>query len=144
MKANAALLRDCLVNQPHAVAMITSFAHGRATHLSSGTIPGAWLLGMDRALVAPTAPAVLQRDFAACNAWNGAAMAPQVQCPTLVISGAGDRMTSPRSGKQLADAIPGARYDLIPVTGHMLPTEAPRLLLKKLTEWLGGQASKAA
>ncbi len=144
MKVNPGLLRDCLENHEHAVALITSFAHGRATHLGSGAIPGAWVLGMDRALIAPSAPAVLQRDFAVCNQWNGAAMAPQVRCPTLVLSGAGDRMTAPKSGKQLADAIPGAHYELLPVSGHMLPTEAPRLVLKALMEWLGGLQQKAA
>ncbi|HEX7939367.1 MAG TPA: alpha/beta hydrolase [Gemmatimonadaceae bacterium] len=144
MKGNPALIKACLENQPHAVAMITSFAHGRAAHLGTGTIPGAWVMGMDKALIAPSAPPVLQRDFVVCDKWNGAALAPQVRCPTLVLSGAGDRMTPPRSGKQLADAIPGARYDVVPVTGHMLPTEAPRLVLKKLTEWLGGLKRKAA
>jgi pimeloyl-ACP methyl ester carboxylesterase len=144
MKGNPSLIRDCLENQPRAVDMIASFAHGRATHLGTGAIPGAWILGMDRALIAPSAPPVLQRDFVACDRWNGAAMAPQVRCPTLVLSGAGDRMTPPRAGKQLADAIPGARYDVIPVTGHMLPTEAPRLVLKKLTEWLTGLEKQAA
>jgi pimeloyl-ACP methyl ester carboxylesterase len=144
MKGNPKLIQECVENQPHAVAMITSFAHGRATHLGTGTIPGAWVLGMDRALIAPSAPQVLQRDFVVCDQWNGAALAPQLRCPTLVLSGAGDRMTPPRSGKQLADAIPGARYEVVPVTGHMLPTEAPRLVLKKLTEWLGGLGQQAA
>jgi pimeloyl-ACP methyl ester carboxylesterase len=144
MKANPSLLRDCLDNQPHAVALITSFAHGAATHLGSGVIPGAWVLGMDRALIAPSAPAVLQRDFAVCDKWPGAQDAAHVRCPTLVLSGAGDRMTAPKSGKLLADAIPGARYEVLPGTGHMLPTEAPREVLKKLTGWLAGVEKKAA
>jgi pimeloyl-ACP methyl ester carboxylesterase len=79
-----------------------------------------------------------------CDKWSGATLAPQVRCPVFVLSGAGDRMTPPRSGKQLADAIPGARYEVVPLVGHMLPTEAPRLVLKKITEWLGSLKSKAA
>lgn len=144
MKGNPTLIRDCMENQPRAVNMITSFAHGRATHLGSGVIPGAWIVGMDRALIAPSTPAVLQRDFIVCDRWKGAAVAPQVRCPTLVLSGGGDRMTPPRAGQQLADAIPGARYEMLPAIGHMLPTEAPRAVLKTLTEWLSGMEKQAA
>lgn len=144
MKGNPALIRDCLENQPRAVDMIAGFAHGRATHLGTGAIPGAWIVGMDRALIAPSAPSVLQRDFVVCDRWDGATVAPLVRCPTLVLSGAGDRMTPPRAGKQLAGVIPGARYEVLPAIGHMLPTEAPRAVLKKLTEWLSGLEKRAA
>jgi pimeloyl-ACP methyl ester carboxylesterase len=144
MKANANLLKDCLENHPRAVAFVTSFGHGRATHIGGAPMPGAWVLGASRAVLSASVPAVLQRDFSVCNQWNGAALAPTVRCPTLVLSGAGDRMTAPKSGKQLADAIPGARYEMLPVTGHMSPTEAPRLVLKKLMDWLGSVSAQAA
>lgn len=136
MKVNPNLLKDCLDNQPQAVAFITSFGHGRATHLSAGTAPGAWVLGADRALMLASEPRVLQRDFAVCAAWRGQAHAPNVACPALVISGTFDRMTPAKAGRQLADAIPRARYELLPGAGHMLPTEAPRVLLRTLQHFL--------
>ena len=45
-------------------------------------------------------------------------------------------MTPPRAGKALADAVPGARYELLPGVGHFIPTEAPRPLLKLLQGFL--------
>jgi pimeloyl-ACP methyl ester carboxylesterase len=144
MKVNPGLLKDCLENQPRAVAFITSFGHGRTTHLSAPTWPGAWIMGADQELMLESVPAVLQRDFVGCAVWQGAAQAPKVACPTIVVSGAQDRMTPPKAGKQLADAIPGARYELLPNVGHMLPAEAPRVLLRTLQAFLAGIVSKRA
>jgi pimeloyl-ACP methyl ester carboxylesterase len=138
MKVNGALLKDCLDNQPQAVAFITSFGHGRLTHLAAATTPGAWTLGADRALMLDSLPPVLQRDFAMCATWRGATHAPKVRCPTIVVSGVQDRMTPARAGKQLADAIPGARYELVAGSGHMLMSEAPRPLLLSLQTFLRG------
>lgn len=45
------------------------------------------------------------------------------EIPTLVLSGAADRIALPAYGRRLADAIPGARYVEIPDTGHALPIQ---------------------
>jgi pimeloyl-ACP methyl ester carboxylesterase len=138
MKVNPALLRDCLENQPRAVDFITSFGHGRTTHLSAVTAPGTWVLGADRALLLVSQPSILQRDFAVCAAWRGAAHASKVTCPALVVSGALDRLTPAKGGRQLADTVRGARYEVLPGVGHMLSSEAPRALLKLLLTFLAG------
>ncbi len=138
MRVNPALLKDCLENQPRAVDFITSFGHGRRTHLSSATAPGAWVLGADRALMLASDPSVLHRDFAICANWQGAVQAPKVKCPTLVVAGALDRMTPAKGGRLLADKVRGARYEVLPGVGHMLPSEAPRALLKLLQSFLAG------
>jgi pimeloyl-ACP methyl ester carboxylesterase len=129
MKVNPALLKDCLENLPRAVDFVTSFGHGRPAHLTAPTAPGTSVLGGTRALLLGSDPAVFQRDFAVCAAWQGRVHAPKVACPTRVVSGALDRMTPAASGRQLADAIPGARYEVLPAVGHMLQAEAPRALL---------------
>jgi pimeloyl-ACP methyl ester carboxylesterase len=138
MKVNPTLLKDCLENLPQAAAFITSFGHGRPAHLSAGTAPGTWVLGASRALLLDSDPAILQRDFAVCGAWPGRVHAARVVCPALVVSGAQDRMTSAKSGRQLADAIPGARYEVLPGVGHMMMAEAPRALLRLLEGFLAG------
>ncbi|MFI5399596.1 MAG: alpha/beta fold hydrolase [SAR324 cluster bacterium] len=138
MKVNPALLQDCLQNPPQAAAFIASFGHGRPAHLSSGTAPGAWLLGASRALLLAGDPGVMQRDFAVCGAWQGRLYAGKVVCPALVVCGAQDRMTPAKSARQLADAIPGARYEVLPGVGHMAPAEAPRALLRLLEGFLAG------
>lgn len=138
MKVNPALLKDCLEDHPRAVDFVTSYGHGRTTHLSSVTAPGAWVLGADRALLLASQPSVLQRDFAVCAAWRGVAHASKVTCATLIVSGALDRLTPAKGGRQLADKVRGARYEVLPGVGHMLPAEAPRALLKLLLNFFAG------
>ncbi|MFI5400353.1 MAG: alpha/beta fold hydrolase [SAR324 cluster bacterium] len=138
MKVNPALLKDCQEDLPRAADFITSFGHGRAAHLSTGTAPGAWVLGASRALLLASDPNVLQRDFAVCGAWQGRLHAAKVACPALVVAGAQDRMTPAKSARQLADAIPGARYEVLAGVGHMVPAEAPRALLRLLEGFLAG------
>jgi pimeloyl-ACP methyl ester carboxylesterase len=43
--------------------------------------------------------------------------------PTLVIHGLDDRLVPPSHGRELADAIPGARLVELPDAGHMLATD---------------------
>ena len=137
MKVGADLLRDTLEDQPQAVRFITAFGHGRPMHIGHAPTPGNWMLGSAGALVSASTPEVLHRDFAICDAWDGGPeAAAAIRCPTLVVAGAGDRMTPPRVGKALADAISGARYEVLPGIGHMIPTEAPRPLLKLLRAFL--------
>jgi 3-oxoadipate enol-lactonase len=49
---------------------------------------------------------------------------PKIVAPTLVIGAAQDQTAPPEVTRHLADAIPGARYELLD-TGHMSNLEAP-------------------
>jgi pimeloyl-ACP methyl ester carboxylesterase len=53
---------------------------------------------------------------------------PSIRIPTLVIGGTGDLLTPPGYAQQIADAIPGARLELVPDGGHMLMLERTDLL----------------
>ncbi|TQS44786.1 alpha/beta fold hydrolase [Cryptosporangium phraense] len=48
--------------------------------------------------------------------------------PTLVVWGDSDRIVTPEYGRAYADAIPGARFELLPKTGHLPQLESPDLL----------------
>lgn len=48
-----------------------------------------------------------------------------IDVPTTVFVGTRDRLTPPRLAQALADSIPGARLEVLPGAGHMLPLEAP-------------------
>jgi 3-oxoadipate enol-lactonase len=60
----------------------------------------------------------------------------RIRAPTLVIAGAQDPSTPPEHGRAIADAIPGARYELLDPTAHIAAIEraddVTRLLLEHL------------
>jgi pimeloyl-ACP methyl ester carboxylesterase len=55
-----------------------------------------------------------------------------VDIPTLVLWGASDRIVEPAYGQAYAGAIPGARFEVLPVTGHMPQMETPDLVLQSI------------
>lgn len=60
---------------------------------------------------------------------------PRVAQPTLCVAGAHDAQAPERTMRRMADAIPGARFLVLP-TGHMPHLEAPEALASALAEFL--------
>ena len=48
----------------------------------------------------------------------------QIDCATLVIAGENDPYCPPKASRMIADAIPGARLEIIPEVGHCLHWES--------------------
>ena len=61
---------------------------------------------------------------------------PRIACPTLVIAGAEDIGTPPAMGREIAAAIPGARYELIADASHLCSVEQPTVFTRLLLEFL--------
>ena len=52
-----------------------------------------------------------------------------LRVPTLVVHGDADRLVDPEAGQATADAIPGARLEVVPGMGHDYPPQSwPRLV----------------
>jgi pimeloyl-ACP methyl ester carboxylesterase len=64
-------------------------------------------------------------------------MLPQIRAKTLVLWGAGDRIVAVDYGKKFARLIPGARLEVIPECGHLIPLEKPAEFHRAVTEFLG-------
>lgn len=62
---------------------------------------------------------------------------PGITVPTLVVWGAADRMIPVAHGHAYADAIPGARLEIIPDAGHLPQLETPDKLVKLVREFTG-------
>lgn len=56
--------------------------------------------------------------------------------PTLVIAGTRDHLVSAAHGRELADSIPGARFELIRGTGHAMHEDAPGRVIAVLADFL--------
>ncbi len=59
-----------------------------------------------------------------------------ITCPTLVIWARQDELRSLKESQEMADAILGARFEIIEDCGHMTPMEAPAAVLNLITSWL--------
>jgi len=73
-----------------------------------------------------TPTAVLLDDFRACDRFDVRKRVAEIAAPCLVISAEHDLLTPAEYGRKLAAAVSGARFELIPGCGHMLPLEAWR------------------
>lgn len=69
----------------------------------------------------------------------------QVRVPTLVVHCDDDRVVLPEGGRQLAAAIPGARYVSLPSANHLLLENEPAwpILLEELALFLGWSTPSA-
>lgn len=61
---------------------------------------------------------------------------PTIQCPTLIACGREDGFSPPADHEAIAAAIPGARLEIIPDSGHFLPVEQPEAFNKALRQWI--------
>lgn len=64
-----------------------------------------------------------------------------IRAPTLVVSGAMDRVVPPTVGEGIAASIPGARHVVLPSVGHMAPEEQPEAFHLVLDGFLEGRAA---
>ena len=62
-----------------------------------------------------------------------------IACPTLVVGGAQDQLTPPECSREIADAIAGAQFQLLPECGHMLTWEQPQAVTRLLVDWLAAR-----
>jgi 3-oxoadipate enol-lactonase len=62
----------------------------------------------------------------------------RIQVPTLVLVGGEDTLTPEGEARIMADAIPGARLEILPGAGHLSNLEAPEAFNESLMRFLGG------
>lgn len=61
----------------------------------------------------------------------------EVRCPVHILWGEQDRWIPAERAQQLAAAIPGARYSLVPEAGHLLQEDAPEAVLAGVLSHIG-------
>ena len=83
---------------------------------------------------APEAIAGAQRGMAARSATTD--VLASIKVPTLVVTGEEDAVTGPEIGRELAAAIPGARFLLVEEAGHLVNLEQPEIVNEALLDFL--------
>ena len=89
---------------------------------------------IDPLLIPGTVAAV--RKMTAATGEEAPADLSGISVPTLVLSGASDRLIPPEKELELAQAISGARYLVIPEAGHLLAEERPEAFLEEVLAFL--------
>jgi pimeloyl-ACP methyl ester carboxylesterase len=72
-----------------------------------------------------------------------AELAALARVPVEILVGDGDKLTPLRHSEQLARALPDARLQVVPRTGHMLPSERPQLVTDALARLLVSEPATA-
>jgi pimeloyl-ACP methyl ester carboxylesterase len=98
---------------------------------------------IDPAAMSAEQRAAMAGNREALAVYGGTAMADpglrarlgQVSVPTLVVWGDSDRIVDPDYGRAYAAAIPGARFRLLPATGHVPQIETPAQLLGAILDF---------
>jgi 3-oxoadipate enol-lactonase len=65
-----------------------------------------------------------------------------IACPTLVVVGEQDALTSVEENRRIAEAIPGAAFVRIPAAGHLSNMENPEAFNRALRSFLDGLGRK--
>jgi pimeloyl-ACP methyl ester carboxylesterase len=104
---------------------------------------------IDPAAMTEDQRAGMAANRAALRVYGGARMADPglrdrlaaIACPTLVIWGEADRIVDPGYGRAYAAAIPGARFELLPGTGHLPQLETPEQLVRAVRDFISAALS---
>jgi pimeloyl-ACP methyl ester carboxylesterase len=70
-------------------------------------------------------------------AWDAGDRLARIAVPTLVVAGTADAVVDHRNAQLLADAIPGARLELIEGGGHLLFWERSQEFAALVERFLG-------
>jgi pimeloyl-ACP methyl ester carboxylesterase len=63
-------------------------------------------------------------------------MLPSIACPTLVLCGRQDAISTLEMHVEMADAIPGARLAVVEECGHLASLERPHVTTAMMRDWL--------
>lgn len=97
------------------------------------------LLGIARAMAADTgAETFLAQQRAIMARIDSRPRLGEIAVPTLLIWGEKDGITSRAHHDEIAEAIPGARLEVVPEAGHLPTVEAPEVVVPLLADFMDG------
>jgi pimeloyl-ACP methyl ester carboxylesterase len=117
-----------------------------ATSTESASLLG-WSPGADPALIAaldaharavPSATSLA--DWLAADAFDRLHALDTIDAPTLILAGADDPLTPPKYAQHLAAKLRGARVELVPGAGHMLPLDQAERIAPRVRDFVAGLA----
>ncbi len=137
MAVSDTLLNAALANEHAAFDMVNIWGHTAAAQIGSNPLPGVWMAGDFLRLLERSKRDVIGNDLKACNDYqDGIVAAAKVTCPTLLLLGKQDTMTSPKMTKELTATLNDHRVVILDRAGHIPMAEEPDATLDALKNFL--------
>lgn len=122
---------------------IAAFEAGRMDEVLAANLVFAFHASNAARLAADYGAMIRRAGVAQLVAQNRAVMAREdlrpylgaITCPLLVMGGDSDGLTPPECAREIADAVPQARLEVLSDCGHMLTWERPAAVTAALTAW---------
>lgn len=90
-----------------------------------------------RDMAAETGPeAFVRQQKAIISRQDSRPLLAAIRCPTLVLVGDGDVLTTPELAREIAGGISGSRLVVVPDCGHLSTIEKPDAVNAALADWL--------
>lgn len=106
--------------------------------LSPASLANRELVERVRRIIARQPASALAADLAAMrDRPDSSAFLREIRVPTLVLVGEHDSISPPAEGRSMAEAVPGARLEIIPEAGHLTPMERPKAVAEALGDFFG-------
>jgi pimeloyl-ACP methyl ester carboxylesterase len=118
LRVAPAILQGILEDFEGAVELIGSYAYGPDAPQE--------LKQQGQKLMSKTLPGVIHGDLLACHAFDAMDRLDEIPVPTLIVTGAVDRLTPVKYANFLAQKIAGAKLLLVENAGHMVMLERPQ------------------
>ena len=139
MAVSDTLLNAAVANDHDAFDMVNIWGHTSAAQIGSNPLPGVWMAGDFLRLLEKSKPDVLGNDLKACSDYkDGIVAAAKVSCPTMLLLGKQDMMTSPKMTKELTATLKECRVVVLDRAGHVPMAEEPDATLDALNVFLNG------
>ena len=140
MKVSDALLQTAQREPLKAIDMVNAYSHVSIAAKPSYPGPGTWLHGANRALMRRVQAQqkglnLFHHDFCVCDRYaGGLEAAAHVRCPTTLVLGARDQMTSPKQTATIAAELNANAPTQVKTVdaGHAMLAEAPDAVLAAL------------
>jgi pimeloyl-ACP methyl ester carboxylesterase len=144
MPVHPKLLKSAHAGDHWALEAIVNWGFAAKSHLGGHVAPGNWTVGAGMRLMEQVAQPALGRDFNACDIYKSALdRAATITVPTLVLMGAGDKMTPAAKAQPLIQALSDGHAELLDGVGHMIMIEAPDRTLDSLAKFFKQTAGGA-
>lgn len=133
---NPALIETAQKSSMKAAEMMVQWAFGPDIHMGVSPVPGMQPIAVGCHIMGNNP---LAEDLQSCADYhNGVNAMQKIDLPSSMILAGKDRMTPLKAGKAAAEGL-SAQVTILKEYGHMLPVEAPKLVLHALRDFITAQ-----